>query len=232
MSLNPLNNLSRTERKLFTRNCKVKRGHIDMLEAAIYRKELTSTLNQLEESSASKRACVDFLNLILDAKKADQISDEEAECFIEWVDNEEHNMSTKTDSYEKDAVLNSNIAKELVKRTEDNVRQQEELVNRVVDAKKALDLAATTVKKDMLDFLDSMSGYLTQMRQTRFALDTELKSVMASSSDVRKFFLSEQHDAEVSKLKEFVALCERLKALKESGFLDTVADTILRLESK
>ena len=37
---------------------------------------------------------------------------------------------------------------------------------------------------------------------------------------------------EVARLKDFVDLCERLQKLKESGFLDSVADTMLGLAVK
>jgi hypothetical protein len=52
---------------------------------------------------------------------------------------------------------------------------------------------------------------------------------MAALKDVRQFFLNENHETEVARLKEFVELCERLQKLKASGFLDTVADTMLKL---
>ena len=48
--------------------------------------------------------------------------------------------------------------------------------------------------------------------------------------DVREFFLGREYDQQMARLTEFVELCERLEKLKESGFLDSVAETMLRLD--
>jgi hypothetical protein len=58
---------------------------------------------------------------------------------------------------------------------------------------------------------------------------TEVSAMMKPLEDLRKFFLGADHETEVARLREFVDLCERLEKLKESGFLDTVADTMLKL---
>jgi hypothetical protein len=53
--------------------------------------------------------------------------------------------------------------------------------------------------------------------------------VVNALKDVRQFFLGPDYEREQKRLVEFVDLCERLKRLKDSGFLDTVADTMIRL---
>ena len=58
---------------------------------------------------------------------------------------------------------------------------------------------------------------------------TEVAAMLKPLEDVRQFFLGKDHEAEVARLREFVDLCERLQKLKQSGFLDTVADTMLKL---
>jgi hypothetical protein len=52
---------------------------------------------------------------------------------------------------------------------------------------------------------------------------------MANLREVRAFFLDKDYATELARLREFVEVCERLKLLKDCGFLDTVADTMLRL---
>jgi hypothetical protein len=116
--------------------------------------------------------------------------------------------------------------------TKKTCEEQEELVRRITDARKALEICSTTYKKTWLDWLDTSKNILPEMRQWRMSMDTEMATTLKKFAEVRQFFLSETHDTEVAKLKEFVGLCERLKALKEEGFLDKVADTILRLEVK
>lgn len=112
------------------------------------------------------------------------------------------------------------------------VRDAESLVERVQDAHKALAILSLAFKGEWNDFVTSADARLTEFRQVRMSTETEIHRVMTDLKDVRKFFMSEDHDKEVARLKEFVELCERLKALKESGFLDKVSDTILRLEVK
>ena len=127
---------------------------------------------------------------------------------------------------------NERMAELTVAQTAASCREQEELVRRVTDARKALELCATTYKRQWEDWLKLSEGMLPELRQWRMAMDSEMSNVLAKFADVRRFFLSADHDSEVARLREFVALCERLKALKDDGFLDRVADTILRLEVK
>src|SRR5260221_14448096 len=76
---------------------------------------------------------------------------------------------------------------------------------------------------------ETLTKELVNLREKRFGVDTETRLLMNQLKEVRQFFLAEDHDRQVDRLREFVDLCERLRALKESGFLDTVADTILKL---
>ena len=74
-------------------------------------------------------------------------------------------------------------------------------------------------KKELIDTLRTM----------RMTTKSEVSQMMIPLMDVREFFLGKKHDEEVKQLKEFVVLCKELEALKKSGFLDSVADTILKL---
>jgi hypothetical protein len=128
--------------------------------------------------------------------------------------------------------FNTNLGTTLVKKTEEGLKKQEELVERVADAKKALELSVSTIRRDSLDYLDELDKTLLRMRQARMALDTESKHILTQLKDVRQFFLSEQHADEAKRLREFAETLEKLKAFKESGFLDAVTDTILKLGVK
>lgn len=70
---------------------------------------------------------------------------------------------------------------------------------------------------------------IEELRGLRMTSTTEAAEMLKPLEDIRKFFLCDQHAKEVERLKEFVEICERLKKLKDSGFLDTVADTMLKL---
>ena len=76
---------------------------------------------------------------------------------------------------------------------------------------------------------EGVSKELVLLREKRFALDTETRLLMNQLKEVRQFFLDDAHDRQVDRLREFNDLCERLAALKSSGFLDAIADTILKL---
>jgi len=76
---------------------------------------------------------------------------------------------------------------------------------------------------------DMKKEFIDTLRSMRSVSNTEVSALMKPLEDVRRFFLSDAHTKEVEQLKEFIELCERLQKLKESGFLDTVADTMLKL---
>jgi len=67
------------------------------------------------------------------------------------------------------------------------------------------------------------------LRTLRQNVVSEVSQITKPLKEVREFFLGANHDKEIERLREFVDLCERLKALKDSGFLDSVSDTMLKL---
>lgn len=104
-------------------------------------------------------------------------------------------------------------------------------------------LAAQDARKIIRELLDGIGGemekfnantkkYLEDIRQTRFAVVSETATMSKELKDVRQFFLGSDYHDQIGRLREFVDLCERLHKLKESGFLDTVADTMLRLAER
>lgn len=71
---------------------------------------------------------------------------------------------------------------------------------------------------------------LVECRDLRMALSSEISALIQSLKDLRSIAAGPQHDESIQRLREFIELSERLKALKDSGFLDSIADTILRLD--
>lgn len=134
------------------------------------------------------------------------------------------------ESKKKDeTVFNAELAGEFIKKSTDAIEGIRTLVEQAMDARTSLDILCDYWRKDWLDFMDQSEGRLKELRMTRMAFDTETRTLMASLRDVRQFFLDKNHDQEMSRLKEFVEVCERLQKLKASGFLDTVADTLIKL---
>lgn len=128
-------------------------------------------------------------------------------------------------------VFNAEILSRSSNETARTLSKTHELLDRALDARAAMEELCNTFQSSWLEFEKTRDDRLKEMRQYRMAFDTEARQLMASLREVRNFFMDKDHDKETQKLKEFVELCERLKALKESGFLDTVADTMLKLGS-
>lgn len=128
--------------------------------------------------------------------------------------------------------MSKEIAEQTVALTAEMVANEENLVARVTDAKKALELSAMTYRAEWIAWKKEADGMLAEQRMWRMAIDSEWNRAMTSFADLRKFFLSVDHQGEVQRLLQFVELCERLKKLKDCGFLDQVADTILKLDTK
>jgi hypothetical protein len=203
-------------------------------------------INASEHSARARRQAVESLQADVnrDPELAKRLKDDDDKWVNERIE-QEIQQRIKTMKPTPDVIrpgtrlepasndtANAEIGTKLVQKATQNVQQQEELVARVQDAKAALALAVDTFRKDTIEFLREMDEHLLQMRQLRMAMDNESRQVLTQLKDVRQFFLSEQHVDEVKRLQEFSVVLEKLQAFKESGFLDAVTDTILKLGVK
>jgi len=103
----------------------------------------------------------------------------------------------------------------------------------VTEARGLIDEAVAGVGGQVKKYDDAMKDAKSKIRSSRMTVIAETHQVAKALKDVREFFLGSDYAEETKRLGEFVELCERLKALKECGFLDTVADTMINLaESK
>jgi len=82
---------------------------------------------------------------------------------------------------------------------------------------------------EMEKFKQGTKQFLEDIRGTRFAVVAETSQMTTALKDVRQFFLGADYTEQIARLKEFVELCDRLNTLKDSGFLDKIADTLLTL---
>lgn len=110
----------------------------------------------------------------------------------------------------------------LPKETSPTVHQAEE-------AKKIIGELLYGIGGEMEKFRANVKVYLEDIRQTRFAVVSETSLMTKELKDVRQFFLGSDYHEQINRLREFVDLCERLQKLKQIGFLDSIADTMLRL---
>ncbi len=124
------------------------------------------------------------------------------------------------------------LASEFTKRTASALNSSTELVDKAMDARSAMDLMSESWKVSWIEFQNTSDERLKELRMTRMAMDSEMRQLMAGLREVRAFFLDKDYSTEIERLKDFVCVCERLKALKDSGFLDTISETMLRLAIK
>lgn len=122
------------------------------------------------------------------------------------------------------------IAKTVVAEAKRRPDQIHELVGKVSEAREALFAAMADIGTTFHTFKESTDNIAKELHAFRSSVVTDLSKAKSEMEDVRKFFLSKDHVTEIDRLREFITLCEQLKALKDSGFLDAVADTILKLE--
>jgi hypothetical protein len=108
----------------------------------------------------------------------------------------------------------------------------EDLTEKARELTATIDYLASEFRGPWDEFQGFIKAALGTVREQRIALGSETRLLMGSLKEVRQFFLEENYETEIRRLSEFIDLCERLQALKNSGFLDTVADTILALNNK
>ena len=202
----------------------------DLLRLKAAHKELMASIIETKAMVGADKTRLAALNEIVADARAGKITDREAERLANDLMNKEIIVSVEPPP--DDHSLNTKIGNKAIQKAEEGIAKEEAFVNRVNDAKRALELSVSTFRKDSLDYMDELDAHLLRLRQARMALDTESKHILAQCADVRKFFLSEDHGEQLKRLAEFADTCQKLKALKESGFLDAVADTILKLEVK
>lgn len=104
-----------------------------------------------------------------------------------------------------------------------------ELAISAKECREMLDTSTSHAGGVMEEFRKTSADLMALLRDTRFSTVNETRQIMSQLRDVREFFLGDKHEEQIRRLSEFVDLCERLKKLHDSGFLNAVADTIIKL---
>lgn len=108
-------------------------------------------------------------------------------------------------------------------------KELRDLAMAAVNARKALDASIDDIGSSQSEFERVTKAAAQAVRMHRMTTVSECASMVNALKDVRQFFLGPDYERERQRLADFVELCERLQRLKDSGFLDTVADTMLRM---
>lgn len=103
------------------------------------------------------------------------------------------------------------------------------LARAAVDARNVLHESMSQLGGVLEDFGTKSKLGLEDIRQTRFSMVSEINHMSKELKEVRQFFMGPDYKEEITRLREFVDLCERLQKLKESGMLDAIGDTMIKL---
>ena len=125
--------------------------------------------------------------------------------------------------------FNAELGHGIIKHKEKLNDQSVDLALRVLEAQESLEWSVNHFKKSWFDWAKTANERLHDLTMWRMSFGREVKQLLTDAADIRQFFLDEKHLEEVRRLREFVELCERLKALKADGTLDAVTDIMLKL---
>ena len=98
--------------------------------------------------------------------------------------------------------------------------------------KEALDILkgeSAVVQSILIQTREAKKELVDITRSMRMTVKGETSETLKRLEEVRAFFLGSEYDEQKKRLNEFCDLCERLRALKEDGFIDAISDTILKL---
>jgi len=124
------------------------------------------------------------------------------------------------------------LAIRMVAEIETNVpKHLRELAQCAVNARTLLDESIKGIGGSMDEFDRVTKDARQHIQDGRMAIVRDCSQMVHALKDIRQFFLGPDYEHEQKRLADFVELCERLRVLKDSGFLDTVADTMIRLAS-
>lgn len=105
----------------------------------------------------------------------------------------------------------------------------EKLVSRAREVTDAIGLLIRSMGPSWDTFHKDLKQHIADLRQSKIALEIEVRQLMVELKEVREFLSGDKYDQQIARLKEFITLCHQLKELQQSGFLDAMADTILKL---
>lgn len=126
--------------------------------------------------------------------------------------------------------VSQEIACELVSKTDEGKIRILELEERFKASAKFLDEATDQISTSWLKWLSDSKEYLDSVRAWRMAIENENRVSIQSCKDALDFLGSEEYKEKMKSMRELIELSERLKSLKDSGFLDSLVDTLVKVK--
>lgn len=137
---------------------------------------------------------------------------------------------------ERDGVLidrdkvNLLIAADAVKQEQQIAPQEEELTKRTLNARDALNKAVAGIGECLDKVKPLCRDYTKELGVMRTEAHGRINDAKKDILELRALFLGADYELEMARIKEYIDVCERLKALKDAGILDDVAQTLLKLK--
>jgi hypothetical protein len=126
--------------------------------------------------------------------------------------------------------FNAKLGTAIANGASDAVKRAETLVQRLEDAKAACELGVSGWKQSWLEWIKPGETYLSDLRMWQQAVTREQQLAVRAMKDISDMLGSDKHAESIGKRRELIELCERAKALRESGFLDAVVDTLVKVD--
>lgn len=120
----------------------------------------------------------------------------------------------------KEHLLTTEVAKEVVNAVTDSKEYMVQLEEKYRAAVAYLEDATTNVKPIWIETLKDCTKFLNDIRLWRMAVESEVNKGIKSTTEFRDFLNTPDMKSDLSLMKDFVDVAERLKALNDSGFLD------------
>jgi hypothetical protein len=108
-------------------------------------------------------------------------------------------------------------------------REKQALALACVDAQEALEMARANLGGKYEDFRAAAKAHLEALRATRMSFVQEAAQVVGALRECQELLAGEDARERMERLREFVEISERLRALAKDGTLDAITEASLKL---
>ena len=144
---------------------------------------------------------------------------------------EEYGKITKKQEAELESGTNAALLRTMSKKADEMPGNVEAYAKAMASAKASLDMGVDLFREGMMEFALELPKHVEKLRNWRMTMERERDTSLKALRELRQFFPEDAHEKEMTRLNEFVRMCERLKALSEDGTLEKVADVMLKLSN-
>jgi hypothetical protein len=115
----------------------------------------------------------------------------------------------------------------------------DESVEMIAAASRQLDEARKNLTKSSDDLaklrdliFPQLTEYVREIRAMRMNAVSEMSTILSEMRAVHKFFTEQNYEKEMAELERFVEVCKEVQKLKDTGILDVLLESAVRLSAK